>query len=149
VPVDIRSDRRFRFDVERTEAWAAITRIDRYREWWPWLHGFDGSAFAEGERWECVVKPPLPYTLRFGVILVEVVDHHFVTTRIDGDITGWAKLSAVDHGSGCELRLISELSPASSRLRLIGRIARPVATFGHDWVLDAGARQFRRVALEP
>jgi hypothetical protein len=49
---------------------------------------------------------------------------------------------AVDHGYGCEFRLISERSPASSPLRLIGRFARPVAAFGHDWVLDAAHASF-------
>jgi uncharacterized protein YndB with AHSA1/START domain len=47
VSVDIRSDRRFEFDIERISVWAAITRIDRYREWWPGLHGFDGTTFSE------------------------------------------------------------------------------------------------------
>jgi hypothetical protein len=147
VSVHIRSARRFEFDIERASVWAAMTRIDRYQEWWPWLHGFDGSTFSEGVRWRCVVKPPLPYMMHFDVILVEVVDHDFVRARIEGDITGWAQLTAVDHGFGCEFRLISELSPASVALRLIARVARPVAAFGHDWVLDTGARQFRSVAL--
>ena len=97
----IRSDRRFEFDIERGSVWAAITRIDRYQEWWPWLHGFDGSTFSEGVRWRCVVKPPLPYMMHFDVILVEVVDHDFVRARIEGDITGWAQLTAIDHGFGC------------------------------------------------
>ena len=147
--MDIRSDRRFRFDVERASVWAAITQLERYRQWWPWLHGFDGSALSEGARWRCEVKPPLPYTLRFDVILIEVVDHNIVRARIEGDITGWAQLTAIDRESGCEVRLISELSPASGTLRMVARVARPVAAFGHDWVLDTGARQFRGVALHP
>ena len=147
--MDIRSDRRFRFDVERASVWAAITSIERYRQWWPWLHEFDGTAFSEGVRWRCEVKPPLPYTVHFDVILIEVVEHNIVRARIEGDITGWSQLTAIDHDSGCEVRLISELSPASETLRLVARVARPVAAFGHDWVLDTGARQFRSAALHP
>jgi hypothetical protein len=96
-----------------------------------------------------VVKPPLPFTLHFDVTLVEVVDHDLVRARIEGDITGWARLNAIDCDVGSEFRLISELSPASGALRLMTRVARPVAAFGHDWVLDTGARQFRSVALHP
>jgi hypothetical protein len=147
VLVEIRSDRRFQFDVERATVWAAITRTDQYRQWWPWLHEFDGSAFAEGVRWHCVVKPPLPYTLHFDVVLINVIDHDVVRARIEGDITGWAQLTAIDHDTGCELRLTSELSPADRVLRLVARVARPVVAFGHDWVLDTGSRQFRSVAL--
>jgi hypothetical protein len=149
VAVEIRSDRRFRFDVDRASLWAAITRIERYRQWWPWLHEFEGSAFREGARWRCVVKPPLPYTLHFDVILIEVDDHNVVRARVEGDITGWAQLTAVDQNFGCEVRIISELSPATGSIRWIARVARPVATFGHNWVLDTGARQFRSVAFHP
>lgn len=147
--MDIHSDRRFRFDIERASVWASITRTDQYREWWPWLKGFDGSAFSEGASWRCVVKPPLPYALHFAVDLVEVIDHELVRARIEGDITGWAQLTAIDHDVGSEFRLISELSPANGALRLIARVARPVAAFGHDWVLDTGARQFRTGAIHP
>jgi uncharacterized protein YndB with AHSA1/START domain len=145
--VDICSDRRFRFDVERAEVWTAITCTEQYRNWWPWLREFDGRTFEEGARWSCVVKPPLPYRLRFDVVLIEVFEHDIVRARIEGDITGWAELTAVDRDDGCELRLVSELSPASGPLRLVARVARPVAAFGHDWVLDSGVRQFRGVAL--
>lgn len=147
--VDIRSDRRFPFDVERATVWAAITRTDQYRQWWPWLHEFDGSAFGEGVRWRCVVKPPLPYMLRFDVVLIDVINHDVVRARIEGDITGWAQLTVSDHDGGCELRLVSELRPANRALRLVARVARPVVAFGHDWVLDTGVRQFRSAALQP
>lgn len=145
--MDVRSDRRFRFDAERAVIWAAVARVDRYQEWWPWLHDFDGAAMREGERWRCVIRPPLPYQLRFDVMLVEVIEHRRVSARLDGDITGWAQLTAVDRGAGCELRLQSALSPANRTLRLVASVARPVVTFGHDWVLDTGAREFRSRAL--
>lgn len=147
--MDIRSDRRFGFDVEHASLWTAISRVDRYREWWPWLHHFDGDALREGERWQCVVKPPLPYRLQFHVVLVEVVDRDVVRARVDGDIGGTARLDVIDHGPHSELRLRSELVPTDRTLRLIARVARPVVTFGHDWVLDTGVRQFRAAALPP
>ena len=149
MSVDIRSDRRFDFAVERAEVWAAIARVDRYQEWWPWLRDFEGSAFRAGERWQCEVRPPLPYRLRFEVVLDEVVDCEHVRARVAGDIAGWAELTATDRGSRSEVRLVSELAPTNPMLRLIAQAARPVVTFGHDWVLDTGARQFRAVALGP
>ncbi len=144
----IHSDRRYLFDAERAAVWAAIARTDRYQRWWPWLREFDGASFSQGARWDCVVKPPLPYKLRFDVVLTEVVEGDVVRARIAGDITGSAELTASDHEAGCELRLVSDLSPASGALRLVARVARPVVAFGHDWVLDTGARQFRDLALD-
>ena len=37
----------------------------------------------------------------------------------------------------------------NTALRLVSRFAGPVARFGHDWVLDSGARQFIARAVEP
>jgi len=31
----------------------------------------------------------------------------------------------------------------------VSRLAKPVARFGHDWVLDSGARQFIARAITP
>src|SRR5687767_1157299 len=89
-PMAVRSDRHYRFGLEPEVLWASLVRIDDYRVWWPWLRGFDATAFAEGERWTCVVQPPLPYALRFVIALEEVEAPRFVTATISGDITGHA-----------------------------------------------------------
>lgn len=146
--MDIHSDRRFHFDADRDAVWAAFMRTDRYKDWWPWLREFDGTAFRQGDRWRCVVNPPLPYRLRFTVVLTEVVQSSVVSARIDGDITGIAEITTSDTDTGCELRLISDLSAARGPLRLVARLMRPAATYGHDWVLDTGARQFRNFAFD-
>ena len=102
-----------------------------------------GSREKSGVCWRCQVRPPLPYSLDFNVTLLDVVPQEFVRARIDGDIDGWAELSAADREVGCDLRLRSALSPRNRVLRLVALGARPVARFGHDWVLDSGIRQFR------
>jgi hypothetical protein len=38
--------------------------------------------------------------------------------------------------------LRSELAPASAALRLVSRVARPLARFGHDAVISSGIRSF-------
>lgn len=124
-----------------------MTTVDRYRRWWPWLRQFDGSSFAAGDTWSCVVQPPLPYVLRFTIHLEEVEAPRFVTAEIDGDIVGRAGIDVVPIDGGSELRLVSVLAPRNPALRLVGRVARPLAQFGHDWVLDTGLRQFERRGL--
>jgi hypothetical protein len=37
---------------------------------------------------------------------------------------------------------VSHLEPGNSLLRAVARLAAPVVRYGHDWVLDTGARQF-------
>jgi hypothetical protein len=149
--VEVRSDRRHRFDVDRRELWAAITSVEDFSAWWPWLRAFDGERLAAGETWDCTVQPPLPYSLHFALEIDEVVPYELVTARVSGDLTGSARLEVRDlsnqEGTRSEIRLTSGLSPANRVLRTFALMARPVVRFGHDWVLDTGVQQFRSRAL--
>src|SRR5690606_25823081 len=108
--VTVRSDRRYTFDADREVVWAALTRVDEYRSWWPWLRRFDGTSFTVGERWRCAVKSPLPYTMRFEIHLTEVIDGERAGAELTGDLDGWAELDLTDDGDGCRLRLVSDLA---------------------------------------
>lgn len=143
----VRSDRHYEFAVGPDELWAAVTRVEDYRRWWPWLRRLRAEAFAEGETWACLVQPPLPYSLRLRVTLDEVVAPRFVTATIGGDIEGHAGLDITPAGEGSRLRLVSTLTPTNAVLRAFARVAQPVVRYGHDWVLDTGVRQFRQRAI--
>jgi len=147
--VSIRSDRRYEFAQERPAVWDALGHVDRYRTWWSWLRDFDGTEMAAGERWHCVVKPPLPYMLRFVIELTDVIEAERVVAELEGDINGSAHISLADQGPGCELRLVSDLSARGGVAGFMDRIVHPLAAVGHDWVLDNGIRQFRRRAFDP
>ena len=145
--VYVRSDRRYRFGVGPEELWSRFGQLDDYQGWWPWLRRFEAGGIGEGERWSCLVQPPLPYSLRFDLLFDEVVPARFAGARVEGDITGHARIDIEADDTGSELRLVSHLAPASPMLRVVSRLARPVATFGHDWVLDTGFRQFSDRAI--
>jgi hypothetical protein len=145
--VEVRSDRRYDFAVAPDELWAALSRIEHYSSWWPWLRQFRAQSFCPGARWDCVVQPPLPYAVRFRLEIDEVVAPEYVTALIDGDISGDARLDIAPARAGSQLRLVSRLSPRHAVLRAVGGLAPPVARFGHDWVLDTGIRQFRARAF--
>ena len=140
--MEVRSDRRWRFAAEPPELWAAMTDIGSYRTWWPWLARLEAGAFEVGERWECTVQPPLPYTLRFTIQLDAVVPCEAASATVAGDIEGSAALTVWPVDGGSEVRLESVLAPANPFLRGVARFARPVVRLGHDWVLDTGAAQF-------
>ena len=143
----VRSDRRYRFPVQPEALWPVLTRVEDYRSWWPWLRGFDGAGFEPGAAWTCVVQPPLPYSLRFRIVLDEIDPCRLATASVDGDIVGDARLELTATDSGSEVHLTSSLAPENRLLRAIARVARPVAQLGHDWVIDTGLRQFRSRAL--
>lgn len=145
--MEIRSDRTFRFGVTPEAFWDASSGVEHYRRWWPWLRSFDATALAVGQVWSCVVQPPLPYALRFDLTLDEVVAPSLVRATVAGDIVGSATLRIEAIDGGCEVRLRSALSPRNDILRVAAALARPIVRFGHDWVLDTGARQFGDRAL--
>lgn len=145
----VRSDRRYPFAVNADELWATIAEVDRYRAWWPWLRRLDAGGLAVGERWICVVQPPLPYAVRFTLTIEHVEQPYLVVARVTGDIGGTARLDIAEDGAGCVARLRSELSPSHRALQVVARVASPVVRFGHDWVLDTGARQFAARAFVP
>ena len=130
--------------------WSAITDVGSYRTWWPWLADLDADGFTVGTTWRCSVQPPLPYRVRFRLTLDVIEPEELVAATVEGDIVGTARLvlQGAD-GGGTDVRLVSALAPANPILRRIARLAAPIARFGHDWVLDTGASQFRRSALHP
>jgi len=149
--MEVRSDRRHRFDVDGESLWSAITAVEDFSGWWPWLRRFDGERLAPGERWACTIQPPLPYALRFELEITEVVAPELVTAQVRGDLTGSARLEVRDLSGGgatrSEVRLRSDLAPTNRVLRTFAMVAKPMVRFGHDWVLDTGLQQFRSRGL--
>jgi hypothetical protein len=124
------------------EVWEEISAVDNYRTWWPWLRRFDAHALAAGEEWRCEVQPPLPYIVRFQLAIEKVDEPVLVHALVSGDVVGEATLELEESEGGCRATLQSELAPGNAALRVLSRFAAPLARYGHDWVLDSGARQF-------
>lgn len=142
--MQVDSDRRYRFDREPQQVFDVMASVGDYPSWWPWLEQFDGEALKAGDRWRCTVRAPVPYRVGFVVALDEVTEPWVVRATISGDIEGTARLDiGPGPDGGSTVRLRARLAPAHAGLRLLGRFARPLIRYGHDWVLDTGARQFR------
>jgi uncharacterized protein YndB with AHSA1/START domain len=140
--VVVASDRSWTFDRRPETVWAALADTDAYRTWWPWLRHFDARALRAGDVWDCQVKPPLPYSLRFTIAIEELHAPTMISATLDGDLRGAARIDLAPHGGGTMLRLRSELQPASRPIAVLSTLAGPITRWGHDWVLDTGARQF-------
>jgi uncharacterized protein YndB with AHSA1/START domain len=149
IPGSITTVHRYDLPLPREEAWSLISDVSNYGNWWPWLRVFDAAALAPGEEWRCEVQPPVPYLVRFRVVIEEVETAVRVQARVLGDVVGAATLRLEDTPSGCAATLDSTLAPGNTYLRMVSRFAGPIARFGHDWVLDTGARQFIARAVEP
>jgi hypothetical protein len=148
VPAPFRYDRRFRLRAEPDALWDVLERTDCYVEWWSWLDTLDGGALRQGSTARCVVRAPLPYSLRFDVHVDEVVPHARVVTSVDGDLTGPARLEVVPASGGCEARLVWELELQDRVLRTLSVVTRPAMRWAHDRVVETGLREFERRALD-
>jgi len=147
LPGTITTVHEYELPQDRDCVWERISVMADYRSWWAWLRRFDAAALATGEVWRCEVQPPLPYIVRFSVDIEKVEPPALVHAVVRGDVVGTATLELVQSGEGCRATLHSALAPGNRALRLMSRFAAPLARFGHDWVLDSGARQFIAKAL--
>ena len=141
LPGTISTVHRYDLPLSPREVWEQIAR------WTTTAAGGPGSAASTlglgvGEEWRCEVQPPLPYIVRFQVAIEKVEAPVLVHALVLGDVVGDATLELEEAESGCRATLTSALAPGNAALRLVSRFAAPLARFGHDWVLDSGARQF-------
>jgi uncharacterized protein YndB with AHSA1/START domain len=153
--VRIFSEHRFRFLAPPAEVWTALSAVDSYPAWWPWLRRLDAAGLVQGDSWRCRIRPPLPYAIRCTIDLVTVEPSRLVAARIRGDILGRATISLRPAGAGAGAgagsigssgstdvivtsALIAHALTARAGARLFPRAARR----GHDWVFDTAARQF-------
>jgi hypothetical protein len=145
--VRLRSDRHYSFDLAPHELWTRMSDVPTYPVWWPWLREFDGTRLAAGEVWNCSVQPPLPYRVRFAVHLDAVREHESVMATVSGEIVGSASLTIAPAAGGSTARLVADLGPDRHALRALSVALRPLVRFGHNWVLDTGAKQFNQRSI--
>lgn len=145
--VRFETDRRYELPLAPADLWAALEQVGDYRAWWPWLRRFEAAALATGDTWHAHVQPPIPYWVRFSVRIDQADAPHSIQATVAGDVVGEARLEIVEHPQGSEARLVSSLEPGNGFLKVVARVASPMVRFGHDWVLDTGARQFIERAL--
>jgi hypothetical protein len=145
------SDRSWQFDVGVEELWDRLTAVEEYPQWWPWLRRFHPDrGFAQRSEWRCVVAPPLPYVVRFTVVLEDVEPCARVDATVHGDVRGHARLELdTPAEGGSTARLTSRLAPSNPLLRRVATVASPLVQWGHDWVLEQGQRQFVERGILP
>jgi len=134
--------------VPPAEVWRVLAAVDEYPAWWPWLRRFEARALRDGDRWSCTVKPPLPYTVSFDLVLRDVVARRCVAADVEGEIVGSARVDLHPEGHGTALALVSDLEPSRTFLVGLSRLAGPIARYGHEFIIDAALDQFVAHALD-
>lgn len=140
-------NRTFVFPVPPERLWATLSDTGQWVGWWPWLRRLDGDGLVEGGRSHCVVRAPLPYTLRFSVEVRRLVAGRLVDAWVSGDLEGPARLEVDAHPEGARAQLAWDVEVRQRLLRRLPAVSRPLMEWGHNWVVEVGLDQFRRRAL--
>ena len=148
MPEPFRFDRRFELAATPDALWDVLARTDEYPQWWSWLRALEGGELREGAVAKCLVRAPLPYTLRFDVEVQRVLPKELVETTVRGDLDGPARLELSPSAGGCSARLHWSLQLRDTFLRPLSFIARPAMVWAHDRVIEMGLRDFERRALD-
>ena len=143
--------REFSFPVTPAELWEAIGETERFEAWWPWLREFrlEGGGLVAGAVLHGLVVPPLPYRMRVDVALVRCRRPDEIDAEVHGDLEGTATLRlrvAGDGGTRAEVAWRVEMMQRP--MRMAARVAHPVLRWGHDRVVEATVRSFRRHLAE-
>lgn len=148
MPAPFLFDRSFELEATPVELWTTLSETHRYPEWWSWLRVLDDAELREGAVAHCVVRGPLPYTLRFDVCVDRVLEKECVETRVQGDLEGPARLELRPRPGGSTARLAWSLQLRDTLLRPLSAVARPAMVWAHDRVIEVGLREFERHALD-
>lgn len=142
-------DRGWSFAVAPDEFWATLAQTDRYLEWWPWLRRLDVECepLTTGSRAHFVIQAPLPYQLRCTVTVVEAHAGHALEARVDGDLSGPARLELRPSDTGTAARLVWALDVETPLLRTLARVGRPAMAWAHDRIVERGLMEFEAHAL--
>jgi len=136
----------FTFPVPPEELWSAIEDLDHFEAWWGWLSEFgaDGKGLRPGAVLHGVVSPPVPYRMRVRVELERCEYPRFIEAAVHGHLEGRARLSLEPDPIGTRANVAWNIEMTQRQMRLAARVAAPLMRWGHDRVVEATVRGFRR-----
>jgi hypothetical protein len=125
--------------------WRELERPDKLTGSWRWVDVLRvGPRLEPGSGLSCVVTPPLPFRLALDVTVVEVSHCKMIEVEILGDLRGRAELTLEPEGEGTLATVSWQLEMMQRRMRAAARYMHPLLRWGHDRVVEAAVRGFRR-----
>ncbi len=136
----------FRLRAQPGVVWEMIERTGEFEGWWGWLGDFrlDGPGLEAGSALVGVVSPPLPYHMRIRVELERCVRPSLIEAAVRGDLEGHGRLELNADGDATVASVAWRIEMMQRPMRAAARFASPLLRFGHDRVVDATVRGFRR-----
>ncbi len=123
-----------------------MEELDQFEQWWGWLGDLrvDGDGLRAGSVLRASVSPSLPYRMQVRVELQRCVPAQLVDASVHGDLRGMAHLSLQPEDGGTRADVAWTLEMMQPPMRAAARLAHPLLRWGHDRLVDATVRDFRR-----
>jgi carbon monoxide dehydrogenase subunit G len=136
----------FDFPVTPVDLWTLIEDPGNFERWWGWLHDVRCTEprIVTGAVLTGLIDPPVPFTMRASVAIDACDRLRHISASIGGDIDGSARLDTSAAGAGTRVAIAWDVEMMQRRMRAAARVARPLLQWGHDRVVEAAVRGFRR-----
>ena len=136
----------FRFPIAPVELWSLIEDPRHFEQWWGWLHDVEctDARIMTGSVLTGIIDPPVPFTMQARVVIDECEPPRRILASVAGDIAGTADLDVGGADREARVTIGWQVEMMQRRMRMATRVARPLLQWGHDRVVEAAVRGFRR-----
>jgi polyketide cyclase/dehydrase/lipid transport protein len=137
-------------DVSPEELWTALSRVDLFHTWWPWIKDIhlEGEALELGSALTFTIDPPIPYKLRVTVDVVESDEDSYLRGDVSGDLHGTGSLRFEEFSGGSEVTTDWNVVVSNPAIKAVIFLARPLLLYAQRWAVEVSLRGFRRYLAE-
>ncbi|MEA2434981.1 MAG: hypothetical protein QOG54_2438 [Actinomycetota bacterium] len=137
-------------DVSPDDLWDALSRVDLFKTWWPWIKDIhlEGEALELGSALTFTIDPPIPYRMRVTVDVVESVDGRYLRGDVSGDLHGTGSLRFDESPLGSDVTTEWKVEVSNPAIKAVIRLARPLLLYAQRWAVEVSLRGFRRYLAE-
>jgi len=129
--------------------WAAIKESEKWPSWWKYvakvveLKKGDENDLGGVRRYTWA--SPLPYKLTFNTRVVEVQEPHVIVGIAEGELSGTGRWQLSQKGDVTKVQYNWDVSTNKRILNLLAPIARPIFSWNHNKVMEAGGEGLARL----
>ena len=136
----------FSFDKTREEIWDALTSIDSFEDWAPWLRDVqvDGTWIEQHTRVSFNVVSPLPHRIEIEVEITDVTPCEYIEARVSKELDGSGRLVMRTVGDRTEVDLSWEVDVRGKAMRTLLFLSGPLVRWTQDWAVKAAVAGVER-----
>lgn len=135
-------------DAPREDVWEEIWDSASWPDWWPGVVlaeevGF-GAACGIGRRGRYVWRGPIPYPVRFQVVLSTVEPPLLLAGDADGELAGTGVWRLYEAGGATAVLYDWRVRTTRLWMNAVAPVARPVFRWNHDQLMRRGGEGLAR-----